>query len=155
MIEQNVEAVFVNEITSALSSLEGVKVEIIGARQPAASGYVKGERDHSAGVVISVNLGFRSHDNFSLPTINISGIVSVSTRVELNADGANHEAVMEKLATLFSDYHSEVEAFSEKFSSAEFYATELRLDGGTGKSYDSDNAAWSESFNFTIRGAIK
>lgn len=158
MIEQALEAKVLAEIKHAIEAFDDklqISVEYIGARQPAAAGYVKAEKDSSADVFIAVAMGFRAHDAFSLPTINISGAVTISTRIEKNKNGAAHEDIMNILAKLFSAYHSDVDSFSETFSDPEFYATELRLDGGSGKSFDSARSAWTESFNFTVRGAIK
>lgn len=155
MLEQHLESKLIDDIRDALADLGDVKVELIGSRLPSAETIVKGEHDASAAVTIIVAMGLRAHDAFSVPTVNVSGTVDISTRIELSANGASHEAVVEKIVGLFSSYQCDVEDFSEYFSASDFYATELRLDGGAGKNFDSGKAAWSEAINFTFRGALK
>lgn len=107
-----------------------------------------------ASVIVVVSVGLRSHNEFSLPTIEVRGEISVSTRVELDPNGGKHEEAVEAIVGILDGWHFNGEAFSTAISTDDFYATELRLSGGTGKAYDEDKGAWIESFDFTIIGVV-
>lgn len=152
LIEQKLEEIFVSQL-SAMSAL--ADAEIIASRSPAAAGYVKGEADTAAKQIVAVGFGLRQHDDFTLPTVNIEGSVSVSTRAEMCPTGVEHEEALEAIAEKLTAWHYDGGAFSSVFSiSGRFFAAELRMDGGTGKTYDAQRAAWTESVSFTVRGTI-
>lgn len=152
LIEQTLEATIATKL-AALTAL--ADAEVIASRSPSAAGFVKGETDTDAKQVIAVSLGLRQHDNFTLPTVNISGSVAISTRAELCPTGAEHETAVEAIAKLFSDWHRDGSSFSTDTSIAnEFFSAELRMDGGSGKTFDDQRGIWTESISFTIRGTL-
>ena len=63
-------------------------VEAIAALEPLAGAQVVGSRsvvaieESGAPVFVAVALGLRQHDNFTLPTVNMAGVVSITTRSE-------------------------------------------------------------------------
>lgn len=150
LIEREVEAKLISEIARLPIMAE---MEIVGARQPSSEGLVKGEQETSRSGVIAVSTGYRSHDNFSLTPITLNVSVAITTRVEMDATGSRHEEVLEALTELLSMWHRKGEVMSEALSTDRFFAGELRLEGGSGKQYDSTRSAWVESVSFSIRGA--
>lgn len=44
---------------------------------------------------------------------------------------------------------------SDTLTTEQFLAGELRMDGGTNRTYDAMTGTWSETLTFTIRGAEK
>lgn len=152
LIERELEETLVTALQS-MSAL--ADAEIIASRSPAAAGYVKGEADTAAKQIVAVGFGLRQHDNFSLPTVNIEGGITVSTRAEMCPTGVEHEEAVEAIAEKLTAWHYDGSAFSTAFSiSGRFFAAELRMDGGTGKVYDAQHAAWTETISFTVRGTI-
>lgn len=105
-------------------------------------------------VIAVVSVGLRSHNEFSLPTVEVRGSVSVSTRAELDPTGEMHEEAVEGVIGIFDGWHFDAQGFSTAISTDEFFATELRLSGGSGKRYDEDKGAWIEDFEFTIIGSV-
>ena len=133
-------------------------VEAIAALEPLAGAQVVGSRsvvtieESSAPVFVAVALGLRQHDNFTLPTVNMPGVVSITTRSEMDGD---HEAIVEAIAELFTGWHLDAEAMTEALSvDGVFYAAGLRMDGSSGKSFADNRAAWAEEITFTIRGTL-
>ena len=152
LIEQQLE----ETLAAAIRAMPALAdAEIIASRSPAAAGYVKGEADTAAKQIVAVGFGLRQHDDFTLPTVNIEGSISVSTRAEMCPTGIEHEEAVEAIAEKLTAWHYDGSAFSTTFSIANrFFAAELRMDGGTGKVYDAQRAAWTETISFTVRGTI-
>lgn len=149
-----IEKVLEEALVSELKELDAMKdVEVVGSRIPSAIGIVKGEQDKSAKAVIAVAVGFRTHDNFSLSPISVSASIAITTRAEMDATGSLHEELLDAIAQKLSYWHKNGKAMQEALSSEGFYAGELRMDGGSGKQYDSVRATWVESVTFTIRGS--
>lgn len=151
LMEQELEAKFVHHFETIQFP---ASVQVIGSRQPSAAATVKGEYGDASAVLV-VTLGFRSNDSFSLPTANVSGKVELSTLIESSANDSIHDAILEMVATELQSLHDLPVIFSQDFSTESFYATEFRLDGGSGKSIDRAERAFVESINFTIRGAFR
>ena len=118
--------------------IEAKIVEAIAALEPLAGAQVVGSRsvvtieESSAPVFVAVALSLR--------------------RSEMDGD---HEAIVEAIAELFTDWHLDAEAMTEALSvDGVFYAAGLRMDGSSGKSFADNRAAWSEEISFTIRGTL-
>lgn len=150
LTEKEIEAKIVDAIKAL--NLEGVAV--IGSRQSSAASTVKGENANASAVVV-VALGFRANDSFSLPTANLSGSIALSTRIERSANDALHDEILSSLASLLATWHAHGVEFSAALSTEDFFATEFRLDGGSGKTIDRSERVFEESINFTIRGAFR
>ena len=140
-----------------VESLGGISslgdAEIVGSRLPSATGTVKGENETGQKAVIAVAVGFRSHDSFSLSPISVPVSIAITSRAEMDATGETHERMLEAVANLLSQWHKDGEAMTSALSSDKFFAGELRMNGGSGKQYDSTRAVWVESITFTIRGS--
>lgn len=133
-----------------MPELEGV--DVVGSRQPSAVGTVKGENEDGCKAIVAVAVGFRSHDNFSLSPISVPVSIAISTRVEQDATGSVHEQILEAIANQLSQWHKFGDVMTSKLSSSKFFAGELRMNGGTGKQFDSNRSAWVETVSLTIRG---
>lgn len=146
LIEKAIEA----NICNAVADLQMTNAAIRGSRQGVPV------EDENAAVNIAVAVGMRAHDAFSLPTVDIPGTVAVVTRVDMDPSGVSHENALEELLDLFGGWHENGAAMTSDLSTEDgrFYAAELRLEGGSGKVYDSASGVWTESFNFTIRGNV-
>lgn len=151
-----IETAIENRIISAIRAvLADQPVTVIGARQVAASGYVKGKTEANTPAVVAVATGFRKNDAFSLSPISISVAVSISSRVETDPTGGIHEKIMESVANLLQTWHDDARGTEKVFDGLPFHFGEIRLDGGAGKSYDDSRDEWTESVSFAIRGAMK
>lgn len=150
LIEKEVES----KIADAIAALDIESSMVTASREPAEAGRVKGEINPTKGVIIAVTLGLRANDAFSLPTADIAGSVAVSTRGEMNATGAAHDETMEKIVDLLDGWHFDGQAFSSAVSVDRYFAAEIRLDGGGGKTYNAQTCCWEEVFSFTIRGTV-
>ena len=149
LIEKELERLVVER----LEALEALKrVEVVGSRQASSTGIVKGEHSNDVDAVVAVSTGFRSHDNFSLTPVSIPLTIAITSRVEMDATGAAHEDILSAIADLLSHWHKDGNAMSEALSFEDFYAGELRMDGGSGKQFDTNRSAWVETINITVRG---
>ena len=144
-IEENMRGAFAAVLPDA---------EVIASRSPAAAGYVKGEADSSASQIVAVSLGARQYDEFSRSTLNFTGAITLSTRVEMCPTGEEHEDALEEILSLLTYWHSDAEAMTDALSCDGFYAAGLRLDGGQGKTFDRQAGVWTETISFTLRGAF-
>lgn len=81
--------------------------------------------------------------------------VSVMTRSEMDPTSEKHDKIIETIADMLSRWHKFGEEMSQVFTTDKFLAGELRMDGGTARTYDSTTGTWSETLTFTIRGAEK
>jgi len=102
--------------------------------------------------VVTVAVGARAHDSFSLPTLNFSGSVAVVTRRECDTDGAKHDAVTAAVFSFLSRLHDFPGELATLFAAASFRPAAIRLDGGAMP--DLANGIIADSINFTLRGVI-
>jgi len=152
LIEKEVEG----KIITALQGLTQLSaMQIVGARQEASSGMVKGEVESDRSGVIAVSVGYRTHDSFSLTPITLPVAVVITTRAEMDATGALHEQALEAVTNLLSYWHRYGDVMTLALSTDGFFAGELRLDGGNGKKFDQTRSSWVEPISFAIRGAEK
>ena len=77
------------------------------------------------------------------------------TRSELDPTSEYHDSVVERIVTLLSRWHKYGQEMSDALTTEQFLAGELRMDGGTNRTYDTMNSTWSETLTFTIRGSEK
>ena len=129
--------------------------EVIGSWQPADAGKVKGENDNSAKALVSLYIQPRVHDAFSLPTANLNGSIAIEAKAQKCPTMAEVSEVYEKVEKLLDDWHFDGAAFSSAMSiDGEYFAAEIRLDGGDSVTFDRANAAWVVALDFTIRGTV-
>jgi len=144
------------KITDVLKGMSALAdAEVVGSRQPAESGLVKGENETERKSVVAVAVGYRKHDAFTLSPVSVPVTVAITTRVEMDATGLAHEELLEAISDKVSEWHLDANAMSDALTTNGFYAGELRCDGGSGRQYDSTRAAWVETIEFTIRGAVQ
>ena len=149
LIEGQVESVIKAELENEIEDFE-----IVSSWLPSDSGTVKGERDTDAKGVISIFVQPRAHDSFSLPTVNLNGVVAIEARVEKCPTMREVSEVYEKILGRFDGWHHDATGFSETFSTPDFYATELMLTGGNQVTFDQSSRCWVLSLGFTIRGTV-
>lgn len=149
LIERQVESVIKSELEKEVGDFE-----IVSSWSPSDSGTVKGERDAEANGTISIFIQPRAHDSFSLPTVNLNGVVAIEARVEKCPTMSEVSEVYEKTLGKFDGWHSDTTGFSGLFSTADFYATELMLTGGSQITFDQSSRCWVLSLGFTIRGTV-
>ena len=102
--------------------------------------------------VVTVAVGTRSHDNFSLPTLNFTGQIVVATRKELDPTGAKHEAAVESVFAALSLLHDVPDNLATLFASSTFQPAALRLDGG--QMPDLEGEVLTDAIGFTLRGVL-
>lgn len=150
LIERQIEEKLIDAISNAI-----VDCEIVGSWTPVQSGTVKGESDREAKGNISIYVQPRSHDSFSLPSITLNGTIAVECRAEKCPTMAEVSEIYEQVLGLLTGWHNDPNGFSDYFSSDDFFATEIMLNGGSRVSYDRTNATWLVDTNFIIRGVAK
>ena len=149
LIEGQVESVIKSSLEKEIEDFE-----IVSSWSPSDSGTVKGERNADANGTVSIFVQPRAHDSFSLPTVNLNGVVAIETRVEKCPTMREVSEVYEKILGKFDGWHYDAAGFSETFSSSDFYATELMLTGGSQVTFDQSSRCWVLSLSFTIRGTV-
>lgn len=132
LIERQLEDDF---ITTLKSMPELSASHVVGSREVAEAGETKTEDDSHA-TVVAVACGFRQNDAFSLSPITMSMSIAVMTRTELDPTSEGHSRVIEAVADLLSQWHKDGNAMTEALSNRKFFAGELRMDGGTARTYD-------------------
>ena len=159
MIERAAENAFIDKLNELRAELSAqvpalAEVQIIGSRNVAEDGLTKTEQASKASI-ITVACGFRQNDAFSLSPITLPFALTVMTRTELDPTSQKHDDVVEFVADLLSRWHKFGEEMSEAMTSDKFFAGELRMDGGSYRTYDSTTGTWTETLTFSIRGAEK
>ena len=149
LIEGQVENVIKTELEKEIGDFE-----IVSSWSPSDSGTAKRERDTDAKGVISIFVQPRAHDSFSLPTVNLNGVVAIEARVEKCPTMTEVSEVYEKILGRFDGWHYDASGFSETFSTLDFYATELMLTGGSQITFDQSQRCWVISLGFTVRGTV-
>ena len=151
MIERKLE----NDLADVFKNMPELSdTQIICSREIAQVGKTKVEDDTKT-TIVAVACGFRQNDAFSLSPINISVSVTIMTRAELDSTSEKHDTVVEAIADRISYFHKFGLVMSQLFTNEKFYAGELRMDGGTPRTYDSNTCTWSDTINFSIRGSEK
>lgn len=129
-------------------------VYIVGSRDIAAVGKTKSEAEDKT-TIIAVACGFRQNDAFSLSLISMPLSITIMSRTELDPTSQKHDIVVEIIADLLSYWHKYGNVMSEVFVSDKFLPGELRMDGGSNRTFDNTTSTWHETINFSIRGAEK
>ena len=96
----------------------------------------------------------RSNDAFSLPTANLNCTMALDCRAEQCPTMAEVSEVYEKIIELLDGWHYEPERFSEEISTDAYFATELMMAGGDKVQFDRQNAVWTVTTSFVIRGTV-
>ena len=151
MIEQDLENILKDKLSQILINDD---CEIIGSWSPVSVGNIKGETKKDAKCIVSIYIQPRQHDNFSLPTVNVSGTVAMQFRVEQCPTMKEVADTYDKVLTYFDDLHFDAVTFSDDFSSNSFFATEIMLNGGDKVIFDRTTNSWIVSINFVIRGNV-
>lgn len=151
MIEQDLENTLKENLSQILIDDD---CEIIGSWSPVSVGNVKGETKKDTKCIVSIYIQPRQHDNFSLPTVNISGTVAMEFRAEQCPTMKEVADTYDKVLTYFDNLHFKAVDFSDTYSNDKFYATELMLNGGDKVIFDRQSNTWIVSVNFTIRGTV-
>ena len=81
--------------------------------------------------------------------------ISMMTRTELDPTMEAHDKLVEAVVNLLSRWHKYGDEMSAALTTDKFLAGELRMDGGTSRTYDSMTGTWNETLTFTIRGSEK
>lgn len=145
MLEKQLEI----DISSAFHQLPCLKdVQLKCAR---SGSKVEGGSD----TCVAVASGFRQNDAFSLTPITVPVSVAVVTRTETDVQSQKHDEVVEAIADKLSFWHKYGHDMCRALSSDKFLAGELRMDGGSVRTYDNTTHTWRDTFNFSIRGAEK
>lgn len=151
MIERQIE----NDLIDVFKEMpELADAQVVGSREIAQTGKTKSEDDTKT-TIVAVACGFRQNDAFSLSPITLAVSITIMTRVELDSTSEVHNRVVEAIADKLSYWHKFGNEMSEVFTNEKFFAGELRMDGGTSRTYDSMTSTWSETLNIAIRGSEK
>ena len=102
---------------------------------------------------ISIYVQPMAHDDFSLPTVTLNGVVTIEARVEMCPSMKSMVGTFSALQKRLSAWHYKPLEFSEYFSTDEFYATELKLNSGDKVTFDRSTNCWLVTIGFTIRGS--
>ena len=113
---------------------------------------VKSEKVSGKKGVISIYVQPMSHDDFSLPTVNLQGVLTIESRVEMCPTMKEVVETFNIIKKQFSYWHYNSVDFSDLFSTPEFYATELMLTSGDKVSFDKNSNCWVVTIGFKIRG---
>lgn len=103
--------------------------------------------------IISIASNFRQNDAFSLSPITINVSIAILTRIENDPEGEKHSMIVDRISRTISRWHKFGNEMSAIFSTDDFFAGELRMDGGTPRTMDSITHTWSESIQISFRGS--
>ena len=153
MIPQLLEAKVINAINGALSGLD-IPIQVFGAWQTSAFGYLKNEQDESAVAIISVAVGTQQRETFSVGSVRFSGAVSLSVRVELDTAGNALLAISERIEALFRAWQGATyqQAF-DAFDVEGFQAGDISLSGGNPPQFNFADKTVTVDWPFTISGS--
>ena len=148
------EAELENKFLSELSSIPEISsCQFIGSRQigPSDEDGIK-EKDN-VDTIVAVHTNYRQHDNFSLSPISVPMAIQITTRFEKDVDSSKHEAVVEKISDKLAYWHKFSSEFTDTFQLEKMFCGEIRMTGGSGRSFDDNNRVWTETISFIIRGS--
>ena len=128
--------------------------QIMQSRQVNEDGS-RNEDDVSKSGIIMITTGFRQHDQFSLSPITLQANITVITRTEIDYTSAKHEKAVEAIANLLSYWHKFPQPMTTALTTEKFAVGELRIDGGTGKTYNKTDSIFQETIKITLRGTEK
>lgn len=132
LIERQIEEIIKSEIANVVSDCS-----IVGSWSPSDSGMIKTEfEDKTNKALISIFVEPRQHDSFSLPTVNISGTIAIDARCELCPTMQEVSEIFESIINLLNHWHYSTDEFSDTFSTDDFFATEIMLNGGSRVAFD-------------------
>lgn len=151
LIERDIETKIKDKLVDVIND---EFVEVISSWQPSDSDSIKGENNKESHSIVSIFISPRTHDAFSLPTVNMNGMIALDCRVEQCPTMKEVSEIYEKISDLMDDWHYDATKFSEEISTDDFYATEIMLTGGDKVVFDRNQDVWTVSIGFTIRGNV-
>lgn len=146
MVEQDLEQKMKDELGMVLDTNEVQIVSSWSAKE--------NEFNADQNCVLSIYISPRQHDSFSLPTVTIDGAIGIDFRLEKYPTMSGVSEVFQVVQDKLDDWHYDATEFSRVFSNDQFFATELKLSGGTRVSLDRSNGIWTVGLNFQIRGTV-
>ena len=153
LIEEAIERK-ISELFKDALTVSTFPVEIVGSRVAADAGAVKSDGAAAAAVYLAIACGVRANDAFSLSPVSFEISLALATREEIDPTGAAHEQTLEVLVDALQRLHDDPPAAAAELAVDGLSFGELRLGGSSGKQYDSDRAAWTETLTFSIRGSV-
>ena len=147
MLERQLEIDIATELSAELSALPELSCSQIVCSRSGS----KNETQSPA--TIAVACGFRQNDAFSLTPITVNSTIAVVTRTETDLESETHDLAVETIANKLSYWHKYGVPMAEALSNECFLAGELRMDGGSARTFDSMTNTWRDTLNFSIRGA--
>jgi len=88
-----------------------------------------------------------------LTPITVNASIAIITRLETDVESETHDEIVETIANKLSYWHKYGVPMAEALSNEKFLAGELRMDGGSARTFDSMTNTWRDTLNFSIRGA--
>lgn len=149
-IEERMKSLFAASLEAA--GVTGVRFE--GAWSVAAAGEVKGVADDSA-VSAALAVGIRNYATFQTPQADLPCVLAVCVRRDACPTGAELAAVIEPIMNRLHVWNADADAVFTELTTAHFSPGGFQLTGGSGPDYDETTAAWTVTFNFTLRGVIE
>lgn len=147
IIERQLENDFVSQFTTILDRDD---VQFVSSRD-----VVTKTEEKNKSTIVAIAAGFRTNDSFSLSPITVPVSISITTRVELDPLSEKHDEIVEQIVDVLSRWHVFGDEMERVFTNNKFFAGELRLDGGTPRTFDNTNNIWTETISLAIRGAEK
>lgn len=145
-----------NRLIEKLGEMQELSAcQIVGSRQIAATDTQTIADDVSADTVIAIHTGYRQHDAFSLSPITVPITIAMSTRIEKDKSGRRHESVFEAVSDQLSYWHKFSDDFTSDFTLPGVFCGEIRMTGGSGRSFDQTDDVWTDTIQFSIRGSEK
>ena len=152
MIEKNVEAA----IITAIENLGLPNIDIVGLWQPTATGIVKATEKSNSDAALVISIPPKSFDTFGICEVSLEVSMTLTVRVEKDATGSKLLQYVEPINAMLeswnmSEEHDELEALITE----DFYPGGIRVNAGSGPTWDPSSKTWSVEFSFTVRGLLQ
>jgi len=152
MTEQKIEALMMQHLQSAMSGLEGVALQFIGAWQPAQD--VKALESSGADGFVTVKCMPRTYETPTIPDGSFQVIVALSMRADVDSNGTNYLAVTDAISSCLHTWQKSYTDYATAFAIAgEFEPTGYNIESGD-CGLDADKCIWTYTATVNLFGII-
>lgn len=153
MIPQLIEKKIIDAIKAALEGVE-TPVQIFGAWQPAAVGYLKNQEEADTVATIAVALGTQQRETFSTGTVRFTGVITLTVRAELDTTGEALLALAGPIEAMLRTWQGETyqQAFAE-LDVPGFHLGDINFTGGNAPQFDFMAKTITVDWPFTLSGS--
>ena len=154
MIEQKIEKIVIDKLSSTLSASGIDDIQIVGAWQPSEDDEVKGLEDGTMAGLLTVKTYPRQYDTPTIPDGSMQVEITLLSRADVDWQGTNWLSATDAVNDVIQAWQKTYNTYKTDFEiQDEFMPTGFNIAGGD-CGLDKANGVWTYTQSFNLFGVI-